>query len=69
MFLHIRLKYFLKQNQSDGLFKVWEHCDEGHVPESDDEVESSGKVNDGEIVEIKTISSSGLQEISINIQA
>ena len=24
-------------------FKVWEHCDEGHVAESDDEVESSGK--------------------------
>ena len=39
IFLHTKIKV-------NGLFKVWEHCDEGHVAESDDEVKSSGKVND-----------------------
>ena len=36
IFLHTKIKV-------NGLFKVWEHCDEGHVAKSDDEVESSGK--------------------------
>ena len=43
---------YLWQNKSDAIFKVREHCDEGHVPESNDEVKPSGKVNDGEIFEI-----------------